>query len=65
MVASDQRPQPRTATARVHIVVRRDQFPPVFTSGVYNTGASENAPDGNVLMTVIATDRDLRVSFLW
>lgn len=63
VIASDQRASPRTATARVHLTILRDNFAPQFTFDPYNTDVTENTVDGTNFITVTATDQDLRVSW--
>ncbi|XP_027562442.1 protocadherin beta-15-like, partial [Neopelma chrysocephalum] len=59
LIAVDGGSPPRSGTTQIHIVILdvNDNFP-VFPHEVYDVQVLENAPEGSVVLTVLATDRD-------
>ncbi|KAM9289531.1 LOW QUALITY PROTEIN: uncharacterized protein RDI95_005101 [Morus bassanus] len=59
LIAIDGGSPPRTGTTQIHIVVLDvNDNAPVFTEELYVGQILENAPEGSVVLSVAATDRD-------
>lgn len=58
-VATDQRANPRTASARVTVNILRNRFRPVFVNTPYGFSHSENIQVGTSQYRVSAVDSDL------
>ncbi|KAM6116258.1 protocadherin beta-15-like [Pterocles gutturalis] len=60
LIAMDGGSPPRSGTTQIHIVVLDvNDNTPVFTEEVYVGRVLENAPEGSVVLSVVATDRDV------
>ena len=55
----------RTGEARVILTVKRNQFPPAFSSESYTQTVSENVRNGTGIFTVRATDQDLQGNMVY
>ncbi|KAM6408435.1 protocadherin beta-15-like [Rhynochetos jubatus] len=63
LIAVDGGSPPRSGTTQIHIVVLDvNDNAPIFTQEVYNGQVLENAPEGSVVLHVVATDRDVGVN---
>ncbi|XP_064314882.1 protocadherin beta-15-like [Phalacrocorax carbo] len=59
VIAIDGGSPPRTGTTQIHIIVLdANDNAPVFTEEVYICQVLENAPEGSVVLSVVATDQD-------
>ncbi|XP_074958415.1 protocadherin beta-15-like [Phalacrocorax aristotelis] len=59
VIAIDGGSPPRTGTTQIHIIVLDvNDNAPVFTEEVYIGQVLENAPEGSVVLSVVATDQD-------
>ncbi|XP_060080745.1 protocadherin Fat 4-like, partial [Ylistrum balloti] len=64
--ASDQGNPEKISLARVHIIIMRDAFRPVFRATPYNANTNEDAVDNFVFYrNILATDDDLRGQILY
>ncbi|XP_027583462.2 protocadherin beta-15-like isoform X2 [Pipra filicauda] len=63
LIAVDGGSPPRSGTTQIHIVILdANDNAPVFTQELYDVQVLENAPQGSVVLTVLATDRDVGVN---
>ncbi|XP_075020924.1 protocadherin beta-15-like [Calonectris borealis] len=63
LIAVDGGSPPRSGTTQIHIVVLDvNDNAPVFTQKLYVGQVLENAPEGSVVLSVVATDRDVGVN---
>ena len=60
--ATDQRVPERTDDTTVQVLVTRNQFAPAFGNEPYQVTVPETTPVNSTIISVTATDRDLRVS---
>ncbi|NXU33397.1 PCDBD protein, partial [Thalassarche chlororhynchos] len=59
LIAVDGGSPPRSGTTQIHIVVLDvNDNAPIFTQELYVGQVLENAPEGSVVLSVVATDRD-------
>ncbi|KFQ21079.1 Protocadherin beta-15, partial [Mesitornis unicolor] len=59
LIAVDGGSPPRSGTTQIHIVVLDvNDNAPIFTQELYIGKVLENAPEGSVILSVVATDRD-------
>ncbi|KAK2544719.1 hypothetical protein Q9966_001746 [Columba livia] len=59
LIAMDGGSPPRSGTTQIHIVVLdANDNAPVFTQELYVVKILENAPEGSVVLSVVATDQD-------
>ncbi|KAM9266055.1 LOW QUALITY PROTEIN: protocadherin beta-15-like [Cariama cristata] len=60
LIAVDGGSPPRSGTTQIHIIVLDvNDNAPVFTQKMYSGQILENAPEGSVVLSVVATDRDV------
>ncbi|KAM6408436.1 LOW QUALITY PROTEIN: uncharacterized protein O9250_007719 [Rhynochetos jubatus] len=63
LIAVDGGSPPRSGTTQIHIVVLDvNDNAPIFTQKVYVAQVLENTQEGSVVLTVVATDRDVGVN---
>ncbi|XP_009462505.1 PREDICTED: protocadherin beta-4-like, partial [Nipponia nippon] len=63
LIAVDGGSPPRSGTTQIHIVVLDvNDNAPVFTEERYVAQVLENAPEGSVVISVVATDRDVGIN---
>ncbi|KAM6056405.1 protocadherin beta-15-like [Chlamydotis macqueenii] len=63
LIAVDGGSPPRSGTTQIHIVILDvNDNAPVFTQERYVAEVLENAPEGSVVLRVVATDRDVGVN---
>ncbi|XP_031452049.1 protocadherin beta-15-like [Phasianus colchicus] len=63
LVATDGGSPPRSGSTQIHIIVLDvNDNAPIFTQKLYNAQILENAPEGSVVLRVIATDADVGVN---
>ncbi|XP_027653071.2 protocadherin beta-15-like [Falco cherrug] len=63
VIAVDGGSPPRSGTTQIHVVVLDvNDNAPVFTQERYVVKVLENAPEGSVVLSVVATDRDVGVN---
>ncbi|NWS63665.1 PCDB4 protein, partial [Chunga burmeisteri] len=63
LIAVDGGSPPRSGTTQIHIIVLDvNDNAPVFTQKIYSGQILENAPEGSVVLSVVATDRDVGVN---
>ncbi|XP_068273288.1 protocadherin beta-15-like [Nyctibius grandis] len=63
VIAVDGGSPPRSGTTQIHIVVLDvNDNAPIFTQELYVVQVLENAPEGSVVLSVVATDRDVGVN---
>ncbi|KAM6196400.1 protocadherin beta-15-like [Sarcoramphus papa] len=63
LIAVDGGSPPRSGTTQIHIVVLDvNDNAPIFTQELYVGEVLENAPEGSVVLSVVATDRDVGVN---
>ncbi|NXI48659.1 PCDB8 protein, partial [Galbula dea] len=63
LIATDGGSPPRSGTTQIHIVVLDvNDNSPVFTQELYVVQVLENAPEGSLILKVVATDQDVGVN---
>ncbi|XP_052540562.1 protocadherin beta-4-like [Tympanuchus pallidicinctus] len=63
LVATDGGSPPRTGTVQIHIIVLDvNDNKPIFTQDTYNGQVAENAPEGSLVLHVLARDADVGIN---